>query len=136
LLASIGMGMTAIGLFAFSFLSPQTPLFLVIVQLMLLSLGFAFFSSPNTNAVMSSVEKRFYGVASASLSTMRVVGQTMSIGLAVLVFALYMGHVAITPAYYPQLMTSTRIIYSMLSVLCVGGIIASLARGKMHGTRG
>ena len=99
---------------------------------MLLGLGFALFSSPNTNAVMSAVEKRFYGVASATLSTMRSVGQTLSIGLVMLVFALLIGHVAIAPANYPALMSSIKLVFALFSVLCVGGIFFSLARGNLR----
>ena len=58
---------------------------------MLLGLGFALFSSPNTNAVMGSVETRFYGVASATLATMRMTGQMLSMGIAMLVFAVRIG---------------------------------------------
>lgn len=47
---------------------------------MLMGLGFALFSSPNTNAIMGSVDKRFYGLASATLATMRVVGQMLQHG--------------------------------------------------------
>lgn len=132
LLASAGMSMTAVGLFMFSFLSPDTPDEVIILVLMLLGLGFGLFSSPNTNAVMSSVQRRLYGVASATLSTMRTVGQTLSIGMAVLIFAIVIGHVEITPAYYPQLMTSIRLTFTLFAVLCVFGIFASLSRGTLH----
>ena len=70
------------------------------VSLILLGFGFAIFSSPNTNAVMSSVEKRFYGVASGALGTMRVTGQMLSMGMTMLIFAIYIGRVQITPEYY------------------------------------
>ncbi len=62
--ASVGMGFTAAGLFLFTFLDRDTHLGFIITGLMLLGFGFALFSSPNTNAVMSSIEKRFYGVGS------------------------------------------------------------------------
>jgi EmrB/QacA subfamily drug resistance transporter len=132
LLASAGMTLTAIGLFMFAFLSMTTSMVLVIGVLMLLGLGFALFSSPNTNAVMSAVEKRFYGVASATLGTMRVVGQTLSIGIATLIFALFIGHVAISPQNYPELMASIRVAFAIFGGLCVLGIFASLSRGNMH----
>ena len=132
LLASAGMAMTAVGLFLFALLSPSTPFFMVVLVLMLLGLGFGLFSSPNTNAVMSAVEKRLYGVASATLSTMRTLGQTMSIGIAVLVFTVLIGHVAISPAVYPQLMSSIKTTFTIFGVLCVVGIFFSLSRGKMH----
>ncbi len=132
ILASAGMGLTALGLICFAFISPQTPIAVVVLLLMLLGLGFGLFSSPNTNAVMSSVDKRFLGVASATLSTMRNVGQTLSIGVVMVIFSLYIGHVAIAPENYPALMSSIKVAFSLFSVLCVAGIFFSLARGKVR----
>lgn len=65
IVASAGMGLTAIGLFLLCFLSESTPLWYILVCLTVCGVGFGLFSSPNTNAIMSSVEKRYYGVASA-----------------------------------------------------------------------
>ena len=86
IVASLGMTFTAVGLFLFVFLNEKTTLLYIISCLILLGFGFALFSSPNINAVMSSVEKRFYGVASAMLGTMRLVGQTFSMGIAMVIF--------------------------------------------------
>ena len=88
IVASIGMALTTVGLVLFAFLNAQTSLAWVVASLVFVGLGFALFSSPNTNAVMSSVERRFYGVASATLGTMRLVGQMLSLGIAVLICAL------------------------------------------------
>ena len=55
ILASAGMGVTCIGLLPMLFLSPDTPIGFILANLLLLGLGFALFSSPNTNAVMSAV---------------------------------------------------------------------------------
>jgi EmrB/QacA subfamily drug resistance transporter len=132
ILASAGMGCCALGLFLFASLSPTTPFVAIAGVLMILGAGFGLFSSPNTNAVMSSVAKKSYGVANATLSTMRVVGQTLSIGVVMLVFALFIGRVAIAPENYPALMTSTRVLFSMFAGLCVVGIFFSLARGKVR----
>ncbi len=132
LLASLGMAFNAVGLFLFASMGEQTPIAFVVFNLVLMGLGFALFSSPNTNAVMSSVDRRVYGVASAALSTMRVIGQTLSIGIAVLIFALIIGRVAITPEITAQFLTSTRVIFSIFGVLCVAGIVASLARGNLR----
>jgi EmrB/QacA subfamily drug resistance transporter len=132
ILASAGMACAALGLFLFATLAAETPVVFVVAVLMLLGAGFALFSSPNTNAIMSSVEKRSYGVAAATLSTMRVIGQTMSIGIVMLVFALVIGRVAIAPENYGALMASTRVLFSMFAVLCVSGIFFSLARGNVR----
>jgi len=130
--ASAGMALTSVALFLFSFLNKNTDLALIIACLILLGFGLGLFASPNTNAVMSSVKPRFYGVASATLSTMRVTGGVLSMGITTLLFAIYMGRVEITPEYYPLFLTSARIAFAIFATLCFGGIFASLARGKMQ----
>ncbi len=130
--ASCGMGLTVIGLALFVFLGQETPLWFIVGTLALHGLGFALFSSPNTNAVMGSVDKRLYGVASGIVSTMRLLGNSFSIGTATIVFSIYIGQVRITPERYPAFLTSVRVIFAVFFLLCLGGVYASLARGKMR----
>jgi EmrB/QacA subfamily drug resistance transporter len=130
ILASVGMGLITIGLFLFIFLGQNTSLGFIIATLILIGFGFGFFASPNTNAVMSSVRQRFYGVASATLATMRQVGMSFSMGIAMLLFATHIGKVEITPEYYPLFLSSTKIAFIIFTALCCGGIFASLVRGK------
>ncbi|MBP2045436.1 MFS transporter [Methanobacterium aggregans] len=130
IIASLGMAISTIGIFTFTFLTPTTSLTLLIIGLMVLGFGFALFSSPNTNAIMGSVEKRFYGVASAMVSTMRLIGQMFSMGLALMVFAIFIGNVQITTAQYPALLSSIHTVFIICTVLCFIGIFASIARGK------
>jgi MFS family permease len=132
IVASIGMTLTVIGLLLFAFLNSATSFPFIIFNLILLGFGFALFSSPNTNAVMSSVEKKFYGVASATLATMRLTGQMLSMGIAMLVFAVYIGRAQITPENYPAFLTSAKTAFIIFAVLCFGGIFASLSRGKVR----
>jgi EmrB/QacA subfamily drug resistance transporter len=132
LIASAGMALTTAGLIIFIFLNRETPLGLIIGNLILMGLGFGFFSSPNTNAVMSSAPKTAYGVASATLGTMRGVGMVLSMGVAMLMFALYIGKVQITPEYYPLFQESMKTSFVIFAVLCFAGIFASLARGKVR----
>ncbi len=130
IVASIGMGLTALGLFMLVFIVESTSLGYIILCLIVLGLGFGLFSSPNTNAIMSSVEKRFYGVASGMNGTMRLVGQMLSMGVAMMLFAIFIGPAIITPDYYPQFITSMHYAFVIFAVLCVLGIGASLMRGK------
>jgi EmrB/QacA subfamily drug resistance transporter len=132
LIASAGMALTTVGLVIFIFVNKETALQLIVGNLVLIGFGFALFSSPNTNAVMSSAPKMAYGVASATLATMRQVGMVFSMGLAMLMFALYIGRVEITPEYYPLFQESMRMSFIIFAVLCFGGIFASLARGKVR----
>jgi len=132
IVASMGMTLTAVGLWALVFVQLATPVWAIIACLVLLGFGFALFSSPNMNAIMSSVERKFYGVASGTTGTMRLVGQMLSMGIALLLFALYIGRVEITPQAYPAFLTSMRTAFFVFAALCVGGIFASLARGKIR----
>jgi len=129
-LASSGMGLTTIGLVLLTFLNQNTTIGFILASLIVLGFGFTLFASPNTNAIMSSVDKRFYGVASATLATMRQIGMMFSMGIAMLIFAIFMGRVEISPEYYPVLVRSMKIAFVIFATLCFGGIFASLARGK------
>ncbi|MBU3966629.1 MAG: MFS transporter [Euryarchaeota archaeon] len=132
LVASAGMAFTTAGLLLLGFLNVGTPVEYIVASLIILGFGFALFSSPNTNAVMSSVEKRFYGVASATLGTMRLTGQMLSMGIATLIVAVYMGNVQITPEYYPLFMKSANAAFMVFAGFCFVGIFASLARGNVR----
>jgi MFS family permease len=130
--ASAGMAFTTAGLLLLSFLNIVTEVEYIVASLIILGFGFALFSSPNTNAVMSSVEKRFYGVASATLGTMRLTGQMLSMGIATLIVAVYLGNVQITPVYYPVFLKSMNAALLVFAAFCFLGIFASLARGKVR----
>ncbi|MDD5530140.1 MAG: MFS transporter [bacterium] len=131
ILSSIGMGLTCFGLLLFVFLGKETSLGFIIFSLSILGFGFAFFSSPNTNAVMSSVEKKCYGVASATLGTMRIIGQMLSMGVAMLLFAVNMGGIQITPECHLLFLNSMKTAFIIFAVICFCGIFASLARGNI-----
>ena len=129
-LAALGMSLSTIGLFLFAFINEETSIAFITLGLLIIGTGFGFFSSPNTNAIMGSVERRFYGVASAMVSTMRLLGQTFSMGLALLVFAIFIGNVQITTLQYPALLSSIHIVFLICTVLCFIGIFAALMRTK------
>lgn len=132
LVATAGMTVTVAGLVLLSFIEGDTPLQYVIASLAFLGFGFALFSSPNTNAVMSSVERRSYGVASGMVATMRTTGMMFSMGIAMMIFAIYLGSVQISPEYYDLFIKSVQTAFMLFSVLCGIGIFASLARGKVR----
>ena len=128
--ASIGMGLTAVGLGLLALLTETTPIWYIVACLVVLGLGFGLFSSPNTNAIMSAVDRRYYGVASGMNGTMRLLGQMLSMGLAMMVFSVMIGRVEITPPYYPAFVSSIRVAFALFTLLCLVGIGASLGRGR------
>jgi MFS family permease len=130
MVASLGMALTVVGMLLLLLLHSGTPIPFIVVSLIFIGFGFALFSSPNTNAVMSSVTKEFYGVASATLGTMRLTGQMLSMAITMLVMALYIGKAKITPASQNQFLLAMHTTFLIFSMLCTAGVFASLARGK------
>ncbi|MEW5722908.1 MAG: MFS transporter [Thermodesulfobacteriota bacterium] len=133
LVASTGMALTALGLLFFTTLDGNTGKAFLVGNLALLGFGFAVFSSPNMNAIMSSVAKRFLGIASGTVATMRLLGQMTSMGVATVVFALLIGRVEITPGRYPLFLASVKTAFLVFGLFCATGIMASLVRGRMPG---
>ncbi|HOW30310.1 MAG TPA: MFS transporter [Bacteroidales bacterium] len=130
ILSSTGMGIIVIGLAMLAFIGDNTSHAFIIASLVILGAGFGLFSSPNTNAVMSSVEKRQLGVASASIGTMRLAGQMMSMAIATLTLHIFLGSSKIGPENHFSFITAARIVFAIFAVLCIIGVFASLARGK------
>jgi EmrB/QacA subfamily drug resistance transporter len=125
LVASSGMAFTVIGLLTFVFLSKDTTIPFVIVGLVLVGFGLALFVSPNTNAAMGFIDHKHYGIASATLATMRQLGMVFSMGLIMLLFSLYIGRVRITPEYHEMFVQSIHMAFIIFAVLCFLGIFAS-----------
>lgn len=132
MVASLGMGLCSLGLFFFTGLGPASGLTSIVANLMLVGFGFALFSSPNTNAVMGAIERRHYGVASATLGTMRMLGQMLSMGVATLVFSLFIGRASIVPANHALFLKSMRVSFIVFSLTCFAGVFLSLARGRVR----
>ncbi len=132
LIVSAGMALTTLGLVFLEFVDQDTAIPYILVSLVILGFGFAFFSSPNTNAIMSSVDQKFYGIASATVATTRQMGMMISMGIVMLIFTLHLGGTQIKPENYPAFIESLRTAFVVFTILCFGGIFASLARGKVH----
>lgn len=132
IVASTGMGLTVVGLVSFAFLGNGTPLVLIVAGQVLLGAGFGLFSSPNVSAIMGCVERRCYGIAAGTVATMRMVGQMFSMGIAMLLLALFVGRVQMTPVQHAGLLPAMKVAFVVFAVLCLGGVFASLARGNVR----
>jgi len=130
--SSLGMLLISVCLGLLCFVGNETTILFIVINLGVLGVGFALFSSPNSNAIMSSVDKSNYGTASTLLSLMRMTGQMMSMAIVIVIFSIVIGKAEIKPENHEQLISSVRIAFGLFSVFCFAGIFASLSRGKMH----
>jgi len=129
-LAAVGMAISAMGLLTLSFIDADTTNMYIISGLIILGIGFGMFSSPNTNVVMSSVDKKAFGTASATVSTMRNTGMMFSMAIASLVIHSFLGDAKISIENLPQFILSTKLVFAIFTVLCFAGVFASLAKNK------
>jgi len=128
--ASAGMALTSLGIFALTFIGNNTPITYIIVILAINGCGFALFSTPNSNAIMSSVQKEYLGIASGMLGTVRMVGQTISLGIAMLLISIFIGQEKIQVDNYPELLKTIKTGLVIFAIICIPAIFASLARNK------
>ena len=129
-LATSGMLIIVVGLTGWSFLAANTPIWMIATLSVIMGLGFGVFASPNTNVIMSSVEKKHYGQASATTGTVRLIGQSLSMGIASMVISLKMGNRKITEDIYPQFMESVHIMFLIFIALCLIGVFSSMVSKK------
>jgi MFS family permease len=126
------MLVTMVGLAVLTRIQADSGLLFILACLATLGFGFALFSSPNMNAIMGSVPRRYYGIASGLTATMRQLGMMFSMGIAVVLFVIFLGRVKISPEVQVPFLDSVKWAFGVFAVLCFGGIFASLARGRLH----
>lgn len=126
--ASAGMAFTTLALSLMIFIGNSTSVAFIVAALVILGFGLALFSSPNVNAIMSSVDKQYLGFASSISGTMRLTGQLISMGITMVVFSIYTSYSLITPEIYPQLLAGIKLIFALMTALCIFGFFISRAR--------
>nr|WP_235592360.1 MFS transporter [Methanobrevibacter olleyae] len=125
-LAAIGMAIATLTLLILIFLDSNTQIYLIIIAMILQGIGMGLFTTPNTNAIMSSVPPKETPNASAAQSAMRTIGQTMSLGLLTLVFAWIMGSLKLSSQYAGMIVQSSQLVCIICTIICIVAIFASL----------
>jgi len=131
IVASLGMLVTTFCLLAYALMPYRASLAFLVAVLAAAGLGFALFSSPNVNAIMSAVSGAHYGVASSVVSTARMLGQSLSMAMIMLIFSWTMRGLPLSPSYGGELFRSMRVAFAVSTVLSLLGVFSSLARGRM-----
>ena len=131
------MSIVAASIFSLALLGASSPWWDTALRLTILGLGYAFFSSPNTNAAMSSVDRKQYGIAAAILSTMRFTGQAISLAISTSVLSAHLGGMTVSRGSGTKLpadafMRGMRTALMILAAICGAGVFTSLVRGKIR----
>ncbi len=130
-LASSGMAISVIGLFLLTLIEHETSLSYIVTALGILGFGFGLFSSPNTNMVMSSVERRYYGIASATVSTMRTTGMMFSMAIASLSVHVFVGNQKISDVNIESFIHSSKVVFGVFTILCIVGVFSSFVGKRL-----
>lgn len=125
-LTSSGMALTTIGLALLSIVGRETTIAFVAGNLVLIGVGFALFSSPNTNAIISSVAVKSYGIASATIGAMRFTGQVMSMAVVMLTLSA-VGGAELNGADSDLFLQAMRGALLISAGLCAAGVVVSIA---------
>ncbi|MFB6470209.1 MAG: MFS transporter [Vulcanisaeta sp. AZ3] len=138
--AAFGMGIIGAA-FLYLYVTSLEHLLNIALGLVLVGIGFGFFSAPNTNSVMSSAPPDKYGVASGTLGTMRFTGQLLSIAVASALLmeslprsellGIFMGAITNTSSiYHVYFINGLRLILLVSAVLSLVGVYTSLIRER------
>lgn len=124
-LTTLGMGLVTIGLFILIFLNKNIPVPVLVLSLCFQGIGYGIFASPNNNTIMSSVPAEDTPMASSSLATMCVMGETISMTVFTVICAIIMGDVVIAVANFPELIFSIKITFIIVTIISILAAYAS-----------
>lgn len=124
-LASSGMILITFGLCLLA-VNVSYPFFwLIALALVIIGIGFALFTAPNNNAIMGSVTPKYYGAASSVVSTVRLIGQVLSVAIITLILS--QSGASAASDWLAQHIQQAFIVFT---ILCAIGIVPSAARSK------
>ena len=76
-----GMVLISLGLLSMAYGTFTESMTIIMISLGVVGVGVSCFAPPNNNMIMSSVPKEYIGFASSTISTVRLLGQTLSMAL-------------------------------------------------------
>lgn len=132
-IATFGMALCTVALALCTTIRVDTSIPVILSILVLLGIGFAFFSSPNMTTVMGSVTPKDYGIASSLIATMRTVGMLTAMTIITIILTLFMGDAPVsaeTAVSYVHAMATGFLIFTALSVLGIACSMGRMAKEK------
>ncbi|MBD8975859.1 MAG: MFS transporter [Veillonella magna] len=124
-LASAGMAVIGAGLLVMIYATHVEALTMIIAALLIVGVGFAMFSAPNNNAIMSAVPKQYFGLASSVIGTVRLTGQVLSMAIVASILSRPVVGLVDSTA---MLLYNIQHAFMVFAVICFLGIIPSWIR--------
>jgi EmrB/QacA subfamily drug resistance transporter len=146
-LAPLGLAVACAGLLLLSGLTQASSIAYLVLCLIVTGIGQGLFQSPNARAIMGAAPPNELGVASGTLATGRVIGQSLSVAVAGAVFTSLGGAVAgaalsagggtlsleQTRSLQQAFVTGLRAAFVVCAVLAALGVVTALLRGAEGG---
>jgi len=124
--STAGMIITTIGVALMALINYDNATYIGGLSLIIFGAGIGLFYASNTKVVMDAVDKKYFGIASATLSNARSLGQIFGMGIVTLVISAVLGNAQIMPSNYPELFTSIKIALVAITALSAIGIFTSI----------
>ena len=132
IISSFGASLVTIGFVALTRVGADTPAVLAIAPLILTGIGYGLFSTPNNNAIMSSVHANELGAGSAAANTSRVLGNMLGMGLVSCVIAVLLHGQQFAEAGADQIMRMLHICFACSAIATALALFFSLSRGRLR----
>lgn len=127
-LSAAGVFLITIGLIIFLFIHMDSSLITLVIAMVFIGCGIALYASPINKNFMGAVREEIYGQAAAVFSTMIYFGQTLSLGVLLLIINYYMGAVDINQSNYILFMDSfhtTMLVFALIAGLAIFVVLLS-----------
>lgn len=126
--ATVGMALCGLGLLISAFLDGASSLWQVAAAQLVLGIGIALFASPNTSAIMGSVDQAHTGQASGLVGAMRTMGMLFSMVIISLTMNSFLGDAALGADNTDAFLEAMHVNFILFGVLNLIGIFFSFAR--------
>ena len=125
-MVTIAMLISLLSVLIFLNLGFSTPILLISLGLILGGVGNALFSSPNSHLIMNSVQEKYYGVASATITTMRGFGGSLGMGVVLVILTICLGNIDMSNLNSESFLISSKLIFITMSLIYLTGSLIML----------
>jgi MFS family permease len=130
-IATAGMALCTLGIAFAAMLNAASSFLMIYSILILMGIGFGFFSTSNNTAIMASIGPRDYGMASSLIATMRTTGMLTSMTIITVLLSYYLGEQQITTKTGQEFIATMKTAMVLFSIMGLFAIGFSLSRTRL-----